>query len=53
MTRASFQRQGGMQLNASKAGDDDPPVRFAKQGLDLLGAESASRQHGLQRRSDY
>src|ERR1039458_3656061 len=39
MTRARFQRQGGMQLNASKAGDDDPPVRSPKQGRDLLGAE--------------
>jgi hypothetical protein len=39
MTRARFQCQCGMQLNASKAGDDDPPVRSAKHGRDLLGAE--------------
>ena len=39
MTSARFQRQCGMQLNASKPGDDDSPVRPAKHGCDLLGAE--------------
>jgi len=39
MTGARFQRQCGVQLNASKPGDNDSPVRPAKQGRDLLGAE--------------
>jgi hypothetical protein len=38
MTGARFQRQCGMQLNASKPGDDDSPVRPAKHGCNLLGA---------------
>ena len=39
MTGARFKRQCGVQLNASKAGDNDSPVRPAKHGCDLLGAE--------------
>jgi len=39
MTGARFQRQCGVQLNTSKAGDDDSPVRLAKHGRDPLGAE--------------
>ena len=39
MTGARFQRQCGVKLNASKAGDDDSPVRAAKNGRNSLGAE--------------
>ena len=39
MTGARLQRQCGVQLNAGKAGDNDAPVRPAKQGRDSLGAE--------------
>src|ERR1035437_706001 len=39
MTSARFQRQCGVQLNASKAGNDDSPVRPAKHGCNSLGAE--------------
>ena len=39
MTGARFQRQCGVQLNASKAGNDDSPVRPAKHSCNSLGAE--------------
>ena len=39
MTGARFQRQCGVQLNASKAGNDDSPVRPAKHSRNSLGAE--------------
>ncbi len=39
MASARFQRQCGVQLNASKTGDDDLPVRPTKHGRDLLGPE--------------
>lgn len=39
MTGARFQRQCGVQLDASKAGDDNSPVRRAKHARDPLRAE--------------
>lgn len=39
MAGANSQRQSGVQLNASEAGDDDSPVRRTKHGGDPLRAK--------------
>jgi hypothetical protein len=39
MAGARLQRQCGVQLNPSKAGNDDSPVRPAEHGCDPLSAE--------------